>query len=163
MGASDDIHLSLPYFSADPPGPLPTQEQIENAHEILAEVGGRKVVRVGEQYAVKYGDAAEEVEAATIIFLRQTTSINLPKVYAVYRSGVKDMLVVIMEYIPGSNLHEAWPMLSAAQKEKVCLELRRQITQLRSLPPLGYFGGVGKQKIQMASSGLVMGREKILA
>ena len=79
MRASDGIQLALPYFSDDLPGPLPTQEQIETADEILAEVGGRKIVRVGQHYVVKYGETAEEVEAATMIFLRQTTSINLPK------------------------------------------------------------------------------------
>jgi len=147
MATSDNFQLTLPYFSDDLPGSLPTQNQIENADQILAEVGGRKVVRVGEQYIVKYGEGAEEVEAAAMIFLRNTTSINLPKVYAVYRLGVSGPLVIVMEFIPGSNLLEAWPSLSAAHKEEVCLNLKRQIDQLRSLPSLGYFGGVGKQQM----------------
>ena len=145
MAASGDFQLTLPYFSDDVPGPLPTQEQIENADQILAEVGGRKVVRVGEHYAVKYGEAAEEVEAATMIFLRKTTSINLPKVDAVYRLGVNGPLVIVMEFIAGSNLLNVWPSLSATHKEQVCLSLKRQIDQVRSIPSLGYFGGVGKQ------------------
>jgi hypothetical protein len=70
MAASVDFQLTLPYFSGDLPGPLPTQEQMENADQILAEVGGRRVVRVGEHYVIKYGEGAEEVEAATMIFLR---------------------------------------------------------------------------------------------
>lgn len=85
MAASDEYQLTPPYFGDDLPAPLPTQEQINNADQILVEVGGRKVVRVGEHYVVKYGEATEEleVEAATMIFLRNTTCINLPKVYTV--------------------------------------------------------------------------------
>ncbi|KIX09142.1 uncharacterized protein Z518_00220 [Rhinocladiella mackenziei CBS 650.93] len=137
MAASDDYQLTLPYFGEVLPCPLPTQEQIDNADQILVEVGGRKV----------YGEAAEEleVEAATVIFLRNTTRINLPKVYAVYRLGDHGAVVIVMEFIPGSNLLEAWPRLSAAHKQQVCLDLKQQIDQLRNLPSLGYFGGVGKR------------------
>jgi hypothetical protein len=44
MSASDSYELILPYFCDDLLGPLPTQEQIEHADEILADVGVRKVV-----------------------------------------------------------------------------------------------------------------------
>ena len=52
-----------------------------------------------------------------------------------------------MEFIPGSNLFEAWPGLSAFQRGNVCLDLKRQVGQLRNLPSPGYFGGVGKQQM----------------
>lgn len=147
MAASDDYQLTLPYVGDDLPAPLPTQEQIDNPDQILVEVGGRKVARVGEHYVIKYGEAAEEleVEAATMIFLRNTTCINLPKVYAVYRSDGHGAVVIVMEFIPGSNLLEAWRRLSAAHKRQVCQDLKKQIDQLRNLPSLGYFGGVGKR------------------
>lgn len=147
MVASDDYQLTLPYVSNDLPAPLPTQEQIDNADRILVQAGGRKVVRVGEHYAVKYGEAAEEleVEAATMIFLRNTTCVNLPKVYAVYRLDDHGAVVIVMEFISGINLLEAWPRLSATHKRQVCLDLKQQIDRLRNLPSLGYFGGVGKR------------------
>jgi hypothetical protein len=44
MNASDNYELILPYFCEDLPWPLPTQEQIEHADEILADVGVRKLV-----------------------------------------------------------------------------------------------------------------------
>lgn len=104
-------------------------------------------MRVGQHYVVKTGQAAEEieVEAATMIFLRKTTSISLPKVYAVYRVGDQGAVAIVMEFIPGSNLFEVWPRLSTEQKQQVCQDLKRQVDQLRSLPSRGYFGGVGKR------------------
>ncbi|EXJ85221.1 hypothetical protein A1O3_05896 [Capronia epimyces CBS 606.96] len=114
MAASHDHKLTLPYFGDDLPGPLPTQEQIDSAEQILVEVGGRKVARVGEHYVVKCGEAVEEleVEAATM------SSYGTRHVSTYPRS---------------------------AHKQQVCLDLRQQIDQLRTLPSLGYFGGVGKQ------------------
>lgn len=116
-----------------------------NADEVLAEVGGRKVVRVGQHFVVKYGEAAEEVEAATMLFLNQTTSINLPNVYAVYRTGAESTLVIVMEYIPGTSLDKMWPTLSATHKAQICYEIKRQIDQMRNLHSPGYYGGVGRQ------------------
>lgn len=100
---------------------------------------------MGEHYVVKYGEFAEEVEAAAMMFLRNVTSVNLPKVYAVYHLGGNGVIVIVMEFIPGENLLTIWPQLSTARKEQICFELKRQIDQLRNLPSLGYFGGVGKQ------------------
>lgn len=145
MTTPADIRFVLPYFVDNLPAPLPTQEQIENASDVLAEVAGRRVIRVGEHFVVKYGTNNDEVEAATLIYLSKTKLVNVPKVYAVYRSGPNDALFIIMEYIPGDNLAKVWTCLSTESKEQICRELKLQLDQLRRLPSLGYFGGVGQR------------------
>lgn len=57
-----------------------------------------------------------------MIFLRNTTSINLPQVYAVYRSGEHDAIVIVMEFLPRSNLLQSWPRLSATHGISEALE-----------------------------------------
>lgn len=44
MAASDDYQITLPYSGNDLLGSLPTQEQIDNAEQILVKVAGCKVV-----------------------------------------------------------------------------------------------------------------------
>jgi serine/threonine protein kinase len=135
----------LPYFNPDVPAALPTDEEIESPDEAFSETGRCKAVRVGEHFVVKYGHIIEELEAETMIFIKNNTSIPIPRVYAVYRSEEKRMLYIVMEYIPGNTLLSEWLHLSKIQKDAICLDLKRYLEELRSFPSPGYFGGYGAQ------------------
>ena len=75
--ASDEA-LVVPFFSQDIPAPLLSEEEIEAPDEVLSEYLGRKIVRICSHFVVKYGHTVEEIEAETIMFVRETTSIPVP-------------------------------------------------------------------------------------
>lgn len=53
----------------------------------------------------------------------------------------------MMEYMPGKILQAEWPHLSQTQKGAICLDLKRYLEELRSLPSPGYLGGLGGRNI----------------
>jgi hypothetical protein len=151
MASSEDFRLTLPYMCEDLPAPLPTQELIESPDEVFKSMAERHIVRVGEHYVAKYGPRTSELEAeaANMLWLRRTRTVNVPTVYAVYQTPSKfdptvPVLVIVMEFIAGDTLLKLWPSFTQSRKEQICQELRRQMDALRSLPPPGYFGGLGK-------------------
>lgn len=137
--------LVLPFFSPVIPTPLPSEEEIHSPDEVLSENLGRKVVRIGSHLVVKYGHTVEEIEAETMIFVKENTSIPVPRVFAVFRSKHNDMLYIIMEYIQGSTLLEKWPNLCESQKAKILSQLKNHLDLLRQLPQPGYFGSIGRR------------------
>lgn len=137
--------LALPYFSHSCPAPLPTATDIEASDQVMTDYIGRKVVRVGSVFVVKYGHTVEELEAETMLFVKRATSIPVPEVYAAYRDDENGMFYIIMEYIPGTTLLEAWPTLSDGQKSNITRVLKNYSAQIRNLPAQDYLGGVGKR------------------
>ena len=81
-----------------------------------------------------------------MLFLANT-SINLPKVYAAYKSDATGNFIIIMEFIPGVTLIETFSDLLPAQKDLISLSLRQQVDEMRKLPSPGYFGGMGKRQL----------------
>lgn len=57
MAGPQDGLLQLPYYAPNTPFELPTEEDIASPDEVLSELGGRKVVRVGQKFTIKYGHA----------------------------------------------------------------------------------------------------------
>lgn len=137
--------LTLPFIHNKPPASLPSEDQIEKPDEVLTDKIGRRVVRVGTQFIVKYGHTVNQIEAETMIFVKEATSIRIPEVYAVYQSERDGMLYIVMEYITGYTLVEQWARLTQSEKITIMDELKGQVDALRQLPDPGYFGGVGGQ------------------
>ncbi|KIX05973.1 uncharacterized protein Z518_03947 [Rhinocladiella mackenziei CBS 650.93] len=128
MAVPQDGLLQLPYYAPEIPFELPTKEDIASPDEVLSELGGRKVVRVGKKFIIKYGQI-EQAEAETMIFVRQSTSVPIPAVYAIYRSTENGLLYIVMEYIRGGNLLSLWPVLSKIQKSTICQRLRECLAE----------------------------------
>jgi hypothetical protein len=81
--------FNLPYFAdeASLPAILPTVEEIESATEILNErmsAASGSVVGVGEHFIVKYGAFVNLQEGETMLFLKQSTTVPIPRIYALY-------------------------------------------------------------------------------
>ena len=143
MAGPPDGPLQLPYYAPNLPFELPTQKDIASPDEVLCERGVRKIVRIGEKFVVKYGPLFQ-VEAESMMFIRQSTSVPIPAVYAVYRSTENGLLYIVMEYIRGGNLLSLWPGLSPIQKSTICQRLKEYLAEIRRLPSPGYFGGLGR-------------------
>ena len=144
-----DYLPQLPYYAeqASLPTALPSEAQIKSSKDILSEYGGRKIVRVGQHFVVKYGEILEDIEAQNMIFIRKKTKIPVPKVYAIYTSPDKTVLYIIMEYIKGSTLLSEWPAMSNSQKDLVVRKLRSYFDELRQIPSPGYYGSIGERHL----------------
>ncbi|KAM5430544.1 hypothetical protein McanCB56680_007383 [Microsporum canis] len=86
LPAMTETLVSIPYTAANLPGPLPTKSQIESA-PVLSQRGDTKIVKVDDKYAVKYGPAAQFFffEGQNTIFVRESTNVSVPKIYALYK------------------------------------------------------------------------------
>jgi hypothetical protein len=103
------------------------------------------VVRVGDHYAVKYGGRTSLQEGENMLFVQQSTSIPVPKVYALFHDEATKNDFIVMDYIPGKDLRTVWSKLNTAEKRAISLQLRRNMDELRSIPSPGYYGGIWRQ------------------
>jgi hypothetical protein len=140
--------ISLPYY-ADPkdlPCRLPTKEEIESSKDILSDQTARIVVGVGPHFVVKYGIAIDPTEGGNILFVRQNTSIPVPRLYAVYTDSSDCKTYIVMERIVGHSLASLWPQMSEAEKAVISKNLREIMDQLRRVPsPEGRYCSLGNR------------------
>lgn len=91
--------------------------------ETLHSFSARKVVRVSESLVVKSGPNLRPHEAQTLRSIAANTTIPVPKVHDVRRAGGK-VTEIVMDYMPGKRLDEAWNTLDHEQKLSITGELR---------------------------------------
>ncbi|KNG85603.1 phosphotransferase enzyme family protein [Aspergillus nomiae NRRL 13137] len=136
--------FSLPYYrdAGQLPGPLPDQNEIEQATQTLPERSdyGRRLVVIRDKYVVKYGPLVNENEGYALLFVEKRLNIPAPRLYAMYRD--QDTLYIVMEYIPSISLGMAWPSLTEVNKHSIVGQLRCIFDQMRELPSLGFYGSV---------------------
>jgi len=145
------VRPTLPYYAPAGllPAPLPTVADVLASKRFLSKYGVCDiVVRVGDHFTVKYGKWVTLQEGENMLFVRQTTNIPVPTVYALFHDEGTDYNFIVQEFIPGKTLEQAWPTLSDTDKTAVTSQLRRHIDELRSIPAPGYFGGIWRQPIQ---------------
>ena len=141
---------SLPYYAPAEllPAPLPTVAEILAAKRISS-LYKTPVVRIGKHYAVKYGgDVRMSLqEGENQLFVQQSTSIPVPKVYAIFHDEATKINFLVMEYIDGENLAAVWQKLDATKQRAFALTVRGYLEELRSIPSPGYYGGIWGQLI----------------
>jgi aminoglycoside phosphotransferase (APT) family kinase protein len=133
--------IQIPYYapSEELPSELPTKDAIESAKEVLCEQSARKVVGVGSHFVVKYGLQIHLEEGQNMIFIKNTTSVSVPKVYALFKDVESNKNYVIMERISGDRLDSIWTSLDHMQKQAIALQVRASFIELRKLrSPDGY-------------------------
>ncbi|KGQ12560.1 hypothetical protein BBAD15_g1699 [Beauveria bassiana D1-5] len=131
-----DAYLKAPFFAPEDqlPAPLPPPEVIASAGVVLQEYTGRRVVRFGESYIIKYGLNVSHTEGENMLFLKQNQMISVPEVYALYsKEDDKGNKVnyIIMEYIKGESLDVCWPLLDLCEKDQIASQLRRRNIVMR--------------------------------
>jgi hypothetical protein len=139
---------TLPYFAPPDvlPAPLPTVEEIHASKKRISAPAEAMVVHVREHFAVKYGKRATLLqEGQNMLFVAQSSSVPVPKVYAIFHDEGTDENFLIQEYIPGDELEGVWPDLGADKKRDIARQLRRHMDELRSIPDHGYYGGLWRQ------------------
>lgn len=88
--------------------------------------GGVNIVRISVNAVVKYGYDVKLWEARNMIFVAKNTTIRLPQVFDAwveYGDGNFDdetsMCFIVMSYIDGLLLVEAWPKLWDARRDDI--------------------------------------------
>jgi aminoglycoside phosphotransferase (APT) family kinase protein len=104
---------------------------------------GRTVIRVGNNLVVKSGNIRSH-EAETLRFIATNTTIPVPKVHDVQWEDGK-VVAIVMDYMPGERLDEAWDTLDVDQKLSIASELHSYMNQLRDLKG-SYIGAIDRGK-----------------
>lgn len=84
---------------------------------------------------LKYGPRENiKLEAENMRYVAESTTIPLPRVHEIqtHDSGV---MSILMDYIEGQTLQNAWSCMTSSQKMSVSQELHEYILQLRALRP----------------------------
>ena len=148
-----DARLKAPYFAPKCrlPAPLPPPEDIATSGVVLEEYTGRRVVRFGECYIIKYGLNVSLTEGENLLFIAETQSVPVPEVFALYsKEDAKGGTVnyIVMENIPGESLVVGGALLEQHEKKRIAKQLRTWLNMLRNIPAPGYFGCVGRQPFE---------------
>lgn len=124
---------------------LPTPNDITGSEEVLTDAYGRRLVRVWEHFVVKFGTGVVPIEAENMLFVKKSTTIPIPKVFAIYQSQGDEKRrtpYIVMEYVLGTSLLALWSGLSTDEKAAIATQLRTYFDQLRQLQHPGYFGNI---------------------
>ncbi|KAH6693973.1 kinase-like domain-containing protein [Plectosphaerella plurivora] len=122
--------------------PRPNPDDVDKG-SIVHESWNSRLVRVAEAFVIKYGIHVEPEEGHNMRFVAESTSIPVPKVFAIYQSldGKKRTATyIVMEYIPGNTLQELWPELAGSRKAATAATLRAYFDELRQLKGPGHIG-----------------------
>ena len=141
---------SLPYYAPAEslPALLPTLDEILDCDSFIGTPFPEcKQVRIGKHFYVKYGTELLSLqEGENMLFIRETTSIPVPTVYALFEE--RGFKVLILEYIEGRDLRECWNSLPIVGKKTFTRQIQRYIQEMRSIPSPGYYGGIWGQDIR---------------
>ncbi|KAI3323382.1 kinase-like protein [Xylariaceae sp. AK1471] len=89
------------------------------------------VYKLDSRTVVKSSKDVRLAEAETMKFVRSNTSIPVPEVYNAYTDEESGHTRIIMEFIEGIELKEAWDTYSAEEKELVVAQLQGYMEELR--------------------------------
>lgn len=112
--------------------------------EVLHSLFGRQIARLGEDRVVKSGRNLRAHEAANLRYIAENTTIPIPKVHDVRWEDGK-VTAIVMDYMPGKRLEEAWDTMDHEQKLCTARELHDYVSQLRALKGT-YIGGADSGK-----------------
>ena len=90
------------------------------------------VLFLSRKMCVKYGGLQDFSEAATMQFVRQHTSIPVPKVYCTFSH--RNQVYIVMQRIDGDTVNRGWYSRTEESKAKIFSQLKEFIAELRNLP-----------------------------
>lgn len=89
----------------------------------------------------KIGPIIRMAEAETMRIVRRETSIPVPEVYNAYRDDETGHVCIVMEFVQGKQLDQAWPELSGEEKESIIQQLAGYFKELRQIKGT-FIGGI---------------------
>jgi hypothetical protein len=132
---------------------LISPEQLKASNpEILTTGAGTQLAKMSPPMLVKYGTHASLIEAKNMLYVAQQTSIPVPRLFAAYAYGPLDRDVddfgsvydtyIFMEFVEGEDPGKSWGKYTAAEKKTISTDVKKHITEPRSLPAATYIGSV---------------------
>jgi len=114
--------VNLPFYAAASllPAPLPSKSEIEESTEVLLDFFCTKVVAAGTHFVIKFGQSVNLIEGENLLLVAQNTSVQVPRVYALFKDEVSRKSYIVMEYIAGETMETAWPNLTELQENQIC-------------------------------------------
>lgn len=113
------------------PGEVPTLEAIHGSTDLLFQQGGTKIVGIGADIIVKYGERVNRCEADAMIFVATKTSIPVPRVMATFEH--LGNTYICMERAGGQSLEDYLPEADGDILTALARELNNIVQQLQSL------------------------------
>lgn len=103
--------------------------------------------RISPGLMVKRGAGVKLAEAGNLEYVRNNSSVPVPKVYCAFTR--KGCTYIVMDYIRGQTLWAWWQTASPEAKESVRRQLREYMSRLRSVPnpAFGRVSGLNGGKI----------------
>lgn len=131
-------------WSQNYPIPLPTPNDIDGSEILPSKPGGARLVRMQQRFVMKFGVDVQPVEAYNMLYVAKSTTVPVPKVYAIYQRREKQSIVtyIVMQYVQGTTLLNLWGSLDQARKTSIAKTLRAYFDQLRQLKHPGFFGNI---------------------
>lgn len=105
--------------------PLPVKGLIDNTSNTA------RILDLGDGRLVKYGTQVSISEAMAMHYVRQNTTIPVPKVHMAFRSGT--LSYIVMDIIEGDTLDNAGRTLSEERLHHIAIQLADYICQLSNL------------------------------
>jgi hypothetical protein len=92
---------------------------------------GSQVVKIGDDFVVKYGFGVLATEVYSMNFVRKHTNILVLRVHLAFRHN--DELYIVMQYVEGATLEARWNMMDDNTRTATLLQLSGYLRQLRAL------------------------------
>ncbi|KAI8710726.1 APH domain-containing protein [Fusarium sp. LHS14.1] len=126
------------------PIPLPTPNDIDGSEVLPSNPGGARIVGIQQRFVMKFGVDVQPIEAHNMLYVAKSTTVPVPKVYAIYQRREKQSVVtyIVMQYVQGTTLLNLWGSLDQARKTSIAETLRAYFDQLRQLKHPGFFGNI---------------------
>jgi hypothetical protein len=121
------------------------------AGQIVSTGGSTRFVRISDSLAIKFGPHVRVTEAESLIFLEnEAPGIPAPRLHACYTMGPFDRdpadfgsiydTYIVMTFIEGKSLDQAWSSLGDNCRISMAAQLRDYMEELRSVTQEAGFG-----------------------
>ncbi|KAF5584121.1 phosphotransferase enzyme family [Fusarium pseudocircinatum] len=128
---------------------IPTIAEIRASTEVLSPPdASATVVKVGENFAVKFGHTVSSEEAETFQFISSNTKVPVPEFYGMLVEPETGINFIVMEYINAKNLGDLWPTLGVPDRLQITSQLRAALRELRSLEPPSYLNSLNRKPLR---------------
>lgn len=113
--------------------------------------GSSVLAKISPTLVVKHGQNINPIEATTMLFVAENTSIPVPKLHSAYIHGPLDRrefddlpydVYTFMDFVEGQTLEKQWPQYDMQTKTWIAAELKDYMDQLHSIPGGSYIGSV---------------------